>query len=136
MKAEERVRQGLREMTGHDGIYAKAAIQHFQRLTKRGIKKNDLVEAKAGLKMKSYSYDDDINMLVYNVLRRHTCCTCTSNPETAAVPQRHLSSLLLRPVPTLDSDENVYFDLIFSSMPPKNETTFGFWQAVQLMVPR
>lgn len=38
-KAEEGIRRALLEMTRHNDMHAKAAIRHFQRLTKRGIKK-------------------------------------------------------------------------------------------------
>ena len=64
------------------------------------------------------------------------CCTC-NNGTVQKTRGGHLARLLLRPSPQNTADHGqVQFDMLFSSAPSWNESRFGRWQDVQLLVPR
>jgi hypothetical protein len=81
-------------------------------------------------------YPRDINLLAYNVLQEHMCCTCNDGTVQNAYG-RHLAQLLLKPSPQKAFEHSqAQFDMLFSSTPFWNESWLGRWQHVQLLVPQ
>jgi hypothetical protein len=135
--AEENVRRGLTEITAGKGEVAENAILHIQKLTRRGgIRKPNTEALNAAPKSTPAEYPIEMKALVYDILCKHMCCTCPFEAMEKPFVKQHLARLLLRPVPPADPEGNFQLDMLFSSAPLRNGSTFGCWQDVQLLVSR
>lgn len=117
------------------------ALSRIKKYTEsNGIKKPTTGDPYEPFKSTSSEDPGEMKALVYDILRKHVYCTCNSGaseelPESL-LERRHLTRLLLRSVLPRDKDDNLQFDMLFSSAPLSSESRFGCWQDVQLLAPR
>ncbi|KAK6603922.1 extracellular alkaline serine protease [Botrytis cinerea] len=135
-RSQEAIQQGLANITSGTGVAAENAILHIQRFMKSKNTKHEADQDIATKRKIPADYPSDINILAYNVLQEHMCCTCNEG-SVQKLPRRHLAQLLLLPSLHKISDHGqVQFDILFSSRPFWNESSLGRWQDVQLLVPQ
>ncbi|RTE69939.1 hypothetical protein BHE90_015668 [Fusarium euwallaceae] len=133
-QAKKKILAGLLAITAGKGEEAEKAILHIKRFGAAEKPKTD--ELSAIPKSTPAEYPNEATILAYDVLQKHMHCTCILGAAETPPEKRHLTKLLLQPVPLVDQAGNVHFDMLFSSAPLSNKLTFGRWQDVQLLVPR
>lgn len=135
-RSQEAIQQGLANITSGTGVAAENAILHIQRFMKSKNTKHEADQDITTKRKIPADYPSDINILAYNVLQEHMCCTCNEG-SVQKLPRKHLAQLLLLPSLHKISDHGqVQFDILFSSRPFWNESSLGRWQDVQLLVPQ
>ncbi|RFU73338.1 hypothetical protein TARUN_8912 [Trichoderma arundinaceum] len=133
MRAQTDIQQGIINITSTGGSDAEKAIAHLQRFMK---KHGDTRRAEGGEdvpKSLPAEYINENKALV-NILQEQMCCTCNIT-TTQQVHRRHLAKLLLRPPSQITKEQGqARFDMLFSSAPVSDESQFGYWQDVELIV--
>lgn len=77
---------------------------------------------------------------MYRVMLKHVYCDCSDHQESqvgsSSPEMHHLVRLLLRPSLKRDSQENMQYDILFSSSHPIVGKRPFHWQVTELLVPR
>jgi hypothetical protein len=137
-RIESKIRLSLEAFTSESHTLVEEFISHIRRFIKRsGASMTNSSEQNAAPTRSTPSdYPRDVNIVLYDALQETTSCTCMGNTARKHLIRRHQARLLLKPERCPAKDNNIQFDMLFSSTPSCCQFKSIYWQDIELLVPR